>query len=408
MGRFQVFKDDSGAPLRMAGVNLDITTRKRAEEALREADRRKDEFLATLAHELRNPLAPVRSAVQVLHIKGPSTPELQWAKDVIDRQMQAMTRLIDDLIDVSRISRGKIELRRERLELAQVVREAVESSRPLIEQEGHQLTVTLPSRPIVLVADRVRLTQVFLNLLNNAAKFSAQGGRIDLSAEPRGGDVVVSVKDTGVGIPAANLASVFEMFSQVEGALSRSRGGLGIGLCLVKQIVEMHEGRIAVYSDGPDRGSEFVVRLPMVEEPTETGLNAEVEIDRTTPTSALRILVVDDNVDAASSLAILLKIMGNTLHMAHDGEEAVATAEKYRPDVVLLDIGLPKLNGYEAARAIRQEPWGKKMVLIAVTGWGQEEHKRQSEEAGFDRHLVKPVDPQVMMKLLAELQDVKT
>jgi len=318
-----------------------------------------------------------------------------------------MTRLIDDLMDVSRISRGKIELRRERLELVQVIQEAIESSRPLIEQEGHELTAILPPGAILLDADRIRLTQVFLNLLNNAAKFSARGGRIDVTAERQGGDVVVSVKDTGVGIPAAKLASVFEMFSQVEGVLARSQGGLGIGLCLAKQIVEMHDGHIEVRSDGLDKGSEFVVRLPMAGELTETRETGD-DGDRQTPTSELRILVVDDNVDAATSLAILLKIMGNTLHLAHDGEAAVEAARKYRPDVVLLDIGLPKLNGYDVARAIRQEPWGRNMVLIAVTGWGQDEDKRKSEEVGFDRHLVKPVDPQALMKLLTELHVVKT
>ncbi len=406
MGRFQVFKDAAGVPLRMTGVNLDITTRKRAEEALREADRRKDEFLAILAHELRNPLAPIRTAVQILHLKGPGTPELQWAKEVIDRQIQAMTRLIDDLMDVSRISRGKIELRREGIELAQIIAEAVESSRPLIEQQGHELTVTLPPEPILLDADQTRLAQVFLNLLNNAAKFSERGGRIDLTAERQGSDVVVSVKDSGIGIPAANLGSVFEMFSQVEGTLVRSQGGLGIGLCLVKRLVELHEGHIEAKSAGPNKGSEFLVRLPVVPEPSSTRQLLE-EGDRALPTSEHRILVVDDNRDAASTLAMLLESMGNTACMAHDGEEAVAMAGKYQPDVVLLDIGLPKMNGYDAARAIRQEPWGRNMVLIAVTGWGQDEDKRKSHEAGFDRHLVKPVEPGSLMNLLAGLPIVK-
>jgi PAS domain S-box-containing protein len=403
MGRFQVFKDAAGVPLRMTGVNLDITNRKRAEEALRESDRRKDEFLAMLAHELRNPLAPVRNAAQVLHMKSPATSELQWAKDVIDRQMQSLTRLIDDLMDVSRISRGKIELRRERVELAQVVQDAVESSRPLIEQQGQKLTVTLPPQPILLDADLTRLAQVFLNLLNNAAKFNVRGGRIDLTAERQGSDVVVLVKDTGIGIPAAHLSSVFEMFSQVEGALSRSQGGMGIGLYLVKRLVELHQGQIEVKSDGLDKGSEFLVRLPILLEPSPTPVISNDDEPRAIPTSKLRILVVDDNRDAASTLTMLLEYMGNTARMVHDGEEAVETAGKFRPNVVLLDIGLPKMNGYDAARAIRLEPWGQNMVLIAVTGWGHDEDKRKSEDAGFDLHMVKPVDPRALMKLLAEL-----
>jgi PAS domain S-box-containing protein len=408
MGRFQVFKDAAGLPLRMTGANLDITQRKRAEEALKEADRRKDEFLATLAHELRNPLAPVRTAVQVLHLKGPMTPELQWAKEVIDRQIRAMTRLIDDLMDLSRISRGRIELRRQRIELAQVIAEAVESSRPLVEQQGHKLTVSLPPPPVLLDADQTRLAQVFLNLLNNAAKFSEKSGRIDLTAERQGSDVVVSVKDTGIGIPAANLGSIFEMFSQVEGTLSRSQGGLGIGLCLVKRLVEMHDGQIEARSEGPDKGSEFLVRLPMVLEQSPDQRTSDSSGDLVLPTPGLRILVVDDSQDAAISLALLLGSMGNTTWLAHDGQEAVARAEEHQPDVVLLDIGLPKMNGYDAARAIRREPWGRNMVLIAVTGWGQDEDKRKAKEAGFDRHLVKPVDPRSLMKLLAGFNIVRT
>ena len=402
MGRFQVFKDAAGVPLRMTGVKIDITRRWQTEEALRESDRRKDEFLATLAHELRNPLAPVRNAVQVIRMKSPETPELQWANDVIDRQVEAMTRLIDDLMDVSRISRGRLELKRERVTLAQVVEAAVESTRPFVEQQGHELTVTIPPRPVVLDADPTRLAQVFLNLLNNAAKFTPRGGRIELTAERQGSDVVVSVKDTGIGIPATHLTSVFEMFSQVEGALSRSQGGLGIGLCLVKRLVEMHEGRVEVRSEGPGRGSEFLVRLPVAPELLPTPQPGD-DGDRVAPTPAFRILVVDDNRDTASSLSMLLEILGNTVFTAYDGAEAVDAAGRHRPDVVLLDIGLPTMNGFDAARAIRREPWGRKMVLVAVTGWGQPEDKKKAAEAGFDHHLVKPVDPKALLKLLTEL-----
>jgi signal transduction histidine kinase len=374
-------------------------------EALRENDRRKDEFLATLAHELRNPLAPVRTAVQVLRMNGPPTPELQWAREVIDRQVQQMARLIDDLMDLSRIRQGRIELRRGHVELAKVVMGAVETSRPLIDEGGHELTLALPPGDLIVDADEVRLTQVFMNLLTNAAKYSEKGGRIDLRAQRQGSDVVVTVKDTGIGIPPAKLQAIFEMFSQVETALSRSRGGLGIGLCLVKQLVEMHGGSIEARSEGPGRGSEFAVRLPVaVEQTFLRGASDEGDADLV---SQLRVLVVDDNRDAASSLAMLLKVMGNDVRTAHDGEEAVHAASEFRPDVVLCDIGLPKMNGYEVARAIRERPWSKHMALIAVTGWGQDEDRRQSEEAGFDRHLVKPVDPQTLMKLLAELDVVK-
>jgi signal transduction histidine kinase len=374
-------------------------------EALRDNDRRKDEFLATLAHELRNPLAPVRTAVQVLRMNGPTTPELQWARDVIDRQVHQMTRLIDDLMDVSRIRQGRIELRMGHVELAKVIMGAVETSRPLIDENGHQLALTMPPDELILDGDEIRLTQVFMNLLTNAAKYSEKGSRIDLRAQRQGSDVVVTVTDSGIGIPPAKLQAIFEMFSQVETALSRSRGGLGIGLCLVKQLVEMHGGSIEARSEGPGQGSEFVVRLPVAVE--QTFLRRARDEGDADLVSQLRVLVVDDNRDAASSLAMLLKIMGNDVRTAYDGEEAVDAAVEFRPDVVLCDIGLPKMNGYEVARTLRQATWSKNMALIAVTGWGQDEDRRKSEEAGFDRHLVKPVDPQALMKLLAGLDVVK-
>jgi signal transduction histidine kinase len=392
--------------LRVLNDSLEQRVQERT-QALRESDRRKNEFLATLAHELRNPLAPIRNAVQVLHMKGPAIPELNWAKDVIERQVRSMSRLIDDLLDVSRISRGKIELRRDRIKLSQAIHDAVESSRPLIDQQGHQLTVTLPPQPIVLNGDLTRLAQVFLNLLNNAAKFTGRGGRIDLTAERQGNYVVVSVKDTGMGIPAANLTSIFEMFSQVENALSRSHGGLGIGLCLVKRLVELHEGQVEARSDGQDKGSEFLVRLPIAAESSSVYQSSDDKNELAIPTSQLRILVVDDNRDAAFSLTELLNEMGNTTCVAHDGEEAVEAAGRFRPDVMLLDIGLPKMNGYDVAHAIRQRPWGKSIILIAVTGWGQEEDKRKSKEAGFDRHMVKPMEPRILMELIAEIQNMR-
>ena len=400
------FLNEEGKPRQYVVIRADITGHKEAEAALKEADRRKDEFLATLAHELRNPLAPVRNAVEVLRMKGPDIPELHWARDIIDRQTQAMTRLIDDLMDISRINQGKIELKREQIQLAKIVQGAVETSRPLIEEMGHTLTVTLPPVRVIVDADLTRLAQVFLNLLNNAAKYTERGGRIDLRADLQGSDVVVSVADTGIGIPADKLPTLFEMFSQVEVALSRSQGGLGIGLCLVKRLVEMHSGSVEAKSGGPGQGSEFVVRLPIVVEQTYPR-QASDDGDKAQPTSDLRILVVDDNRDAAESLAMLLKMMGNNIHTAYDGEEAVAAAGKFRPHVVRCDIGLPKLNGYEACRQMKAQAWEKKMILIAVTGWGQDDDRRKSQEAGFDHHMVKPVDPQALMKLLAGLNTVK-
>lgn len=374
-------------------------------EALRASDRRKDEFLAILAHELRNPLAPVSVAAQVLYMNATRTPEVERAKEIIDRQMRTMTRLIDDLMDVSRISRGKIELRRERFELSQIINDAVNSCRTIIEKDGHILKLSVPREPIIINADLTRLPQVFLNLLANAAKFSEKGSTIFLNVERLGDEVIVSVKDTGIGIDGDKLGSVFEMFSQIRGgALNRSHGGLGIGLYLVKSLVEMHDGQIEVKSEGLGKGSEFVVRLPIDPDQSPLRASAGNANDLAPLNSELRILVVDDNRDAALSLAMLLKATGNNVHLAHDGEEAVEAAEKHRPHVILLDIGLPKKNGYEAARDIRQHPWGQSLVLIAVTGWGQEEDRKKSESAGFNLHMVKPVDPQSLLKLLRELE----
>ena len=375
-------------------------------ESLKCGERRKDEFLATLAHELRNPLAPIRAAVHLLNMKGTDNTELHWARNVIDRQTKAMTRLIDDLMDVSRINLGKIELRREHVEIAKILQGAAETSRPLIEEMGHQLMVTLPPAPVIVDGDLTRLVQIFMNLLNNAAKYSERGGRIELRAEVQGSDVVVSVKDAGIGIHADKLLGIFEMFSQVQGALARSHGGLGVGLCLVKRLVEMHGGSVEVKSGGLGMGCEFLVRLPMIVEQTYARPALD-DGDKATPTSDLRVLVVDDNKDAAETLAMLLKVMGNTVRTAHDGEEAVGAAKEFLPHVVLCDIGLPKLNGYEACRLMKQQAWDQKMILIAVTGWGQVEDRRKAKEAGFDHHLVKPVEPQALMNLLAELDSVK-
>jgi signal transduction histidine kinase/CheY-like chemotaxis protein len=368
---------------------------------LLDADRRKDEFLATLAHELRNPLAPIRTGLQLLRLAGGDVVTGEKARTMMERQLGQMVRLVDDLMDVSRINQGKLELRTERIDLAAVLTSAVETSRPLIEQMGHRLEVVPPPQPVMVEADLTRLAQVFSNLLTNAAKYTERGGRITLTAERHGGDVTVAVRDTGIGIAADQLPRIFEMFSQVKTALERSQGGLGIGLALVKRLVEMHGGRIEARSDGPGRGSEFVVRLPVVVEASR--LQPEAGDDGSDPKTSLRILVVDDNRDGADSLADMLGLMGGDTRTAYDGEEAVAAAVEFRPDVILLDIGLPKLNGYEACRRIRAQANGRKVVLIAQTGWGQVEDRQRTHEAGFDHHLVKPVDPAALMKLLAAL-----
>jgi PAS domain S-box-containing protein len=403
VSRGTVFYGSDGEPLRMLGVSLDVTERKRTEDELREADRKKDEFLATLAHELRNPLAPIRNAVQILKVKGPRHPELEWARDVLDRQAQLMARLLEDLLDVSRISRNRLELRRERVELVAVIEAALETSRPLIEAGHHEITVTLPAAPIHLDADPVRLAQVLANLLNNAAKYTERGGRIQLTAERQGSDVVVSVTDSGIGITADMVPRIFEIFSQANPALVRSQGGLGIGLSLAKGLVELHGGTIEAHSDGPGRGSEFVVRLPVAAAGPAAREPAPAADDGPRPATARRILIVDDNKDSAESLAMLLGMMGHEVVSVYDGEQAVAAAEAARPDVVLLDLGMPKLNGYDTCRRIREQPWGQAMFFIALTGWGQEEDRRRTEAAGFDRHMVKPVDSAALMKVLASL-----
>jgi PAS domain S-box-containing protein len=388
------------------GTVADITERRQMENDLRtfaatlsDVDRRKTEFLATLAHELRNPLAPLRNAVQIMKLSR-ETDTLDRSLSLMERQLDQMVRLVDDLMDVSRIGRGQIELRRSRVELASVVQSAIESTRPLIEKMEHSLVVTLPKRSVIVEADFTRLAQAFVNLLNNAAKYSNRGGRIELSISRKDNHASVSVKDSGIGIAADQLPRVFEMFLQVDSSLERSQGGLGIGLTLVKRLVEMHGGTISAMSEGLGKGSEFIVELPLASDASE--LKKEVPEDRKMSAS-LRILNVDDNRDGAESLAVLLNFMGNETRTAFDGEEAVRVANDFRPNVVLLDIGLPKLNGFEACRRIRESSWAKNTTLIAVTGLGQEDDRRRSKEAGFNHHMVKPVDPNELMKLLADL-----
>jgi PAS domain S-box-containing protein len=401
LSRAVPIRDTDGSILRWFGTNTDVTDQLAAEEALREADRRKNEFLAMLAHELRNPLAPIRNAVQILRLAGGDEP-IRSVCDTMERQVNQLVRMVDDLLDVNRISRGKIELRIGRTELAPIVHHAVESVRPIIENKGHDLSVTMPSHPVYLDADPARMAQVLGNLLNNACKFTPNGGRITLDAEQQADHVVIRVRDNGIGIAGDQLARIFEMFTQVDTSLERSVSGLGIGLTLVKKLVEMHNGTVEAHSDGIAQGSEFVVRLPISIAAPDPHTAVPL-VSETVTTIPRRILVVDDNRDSAKTLAMLLKLTGHQTHIAFDGLEAIAAAESIRPDVVLLDIGLPKLNGYEAAITIREQPWGKDMRLVAVTGWGQDDDRQKSKDAGFDAHVVKPIEHAVLTKLLAEL-----
>jgi PAS domain S-box-containing protein len=396
-------RDEQGKIVYWFGTCTDIEDVKRLEAALREADRRKNEFLATLAHELRNPLAPIRNGLQVLRLANERSAQEQ-ARAMMERQLGQLVRLVDDLLDVSRISRNKLELRKARIPLASVVENAVETARPLIDAKGHTLSVTLPPEPLYLDADLTRLAQVFWNLLNNSAKYTDPGGRIDLVAERQGSVVVVTVRDSGIGIPREALPGLFTLFSQVDPSLERSQGGLGIGLALIKGLVERHGGSVEAHSGGVGQGSLFVVRLPVA---PDQGKEEKPGTDDNQVGSALRrVLVVDDNRDAAASLAMMLSLVGHDTRTAHDGLEALELAEAFRPDVILLDIGLPKLNGYDTCRRIREQPWGTEMFIVAVTGWGQEDARRRSQEAGFDHHLVKPVDFAALEKLLARLKSV--
>ena len=366
---------------------------------LRDADQRKDEFLATLAHELRNPLAPIRNGLQVMRLSGSENSDIADIRSMMERQLNQMIRLVDDLLDVSRITRDQLDLKKQRVELATVVHSAVETSRPLIEQAGHTISITLPPTPIYLDADLTRLAQVFSNLLTNSAKYTPPGGHIRLITEGFDNEVAVTVRDNGLGIPAESLPGVFQMFSQVDRNMERAQGGLGIGLSLVRRLVEMHGGTVQAHSDGPGQGSDFTVRLPLPQSTPQTAIPRVQECPG--PAARLRILVVDDNQDSAITLGRLLTLIGHEIQTAHDGLAAVEAAGQFRPDVILLDIGLPKLNGYDACRRIREQPWSRSMEIIALTGWGQEEDLRRSKEAGFDHHLVKPLDLTILKKLLA-------
>ena len=394
--------DPSGVVIRWFGTNTDVTEQVELEKALKRADRRKDEFLATLSHELRNPLGPISNALELLKISDGDEGTLRKSQATIDRQLTHLVRLVDDLLDVSRITRDRVELRRARVELASVIHQAVETVSPLTGSADQVVDVDLPQQPIYLDADPIRLAQVFGNLLNNAAKYTSPGGRIRLSAERTGMQVEVTVEDEGIGIPPEQLESIFEMFAQVDSSLERSWGGLGIGLTLVRRLAEMHGGTVEAYSEGLGHGSRFVVTLPITDALPRSQPQVPV-MSQTQGSRPCRVLVVDDNRDSVDSLAILLDVHGHETRVAYDGPEALAVGEQFRPEVVLLDIGLPTLNGFEVCRKMRDSPWGKDITIIALTGWGQDQYQQQSNDAGFDQHMVKPPDIARLTAILASL-----
>jgi signal transduction histidine kinase len=383
----------------------EVVERSRAEEALKQADRHKDEFLAMLAHELRNPLAPIRNAVHLMKRQTLEDPQLQLSRDIIERQLVHLTRLVDDLLDVSRITRGKITLARARIGIEELVAHAVETAEPLIQARKHTLRVEFSDAALMVYGDGMRLTQVIGNVLANAAKYTEVGGAITLRAQRRGRDVEISVRDTGIGIPPEVLPSIFELFTQLDHRTNRSESGLGIGLALVRRLVEMHGGSVRAHSEGSGQGSEFVIRLPLSfgrEEasPDESGA-AEAET-ADAANRRRRILVADDNADALESLSILLGLGGHEVYRACDGLSALEAAQRYLPEIALLDLGMPRMDGHEVARRIRAASWGQDIRLIALTGWGQESDRERSKASGFNSHLIKPVDYDLLTQLLEE------
>ena len=384
----------------LARMASDYIERTQAEQSMLEADRRKNEFLAMLAHELRNPLAPIANAVEVVRRSGGDGEQIDQASAMLDRQVRQLVRLVDDLLDMSRITNGKIELRREVVELGAIVHQAVEGTRWLVQSMEHELQVTLPLGPLRVRADPARLAQIVSNLLTNACKFMNRGGRIQLVVREDGGDAVLSVRDEGMGISAAQIPQIFDLFMQADTSLERTTSGLGIGLTLVKSLVELHGGTVHARSDGAGRGSEFLIRLPALPEnaPSQPGSRAS---EQATAGGGQKVLVVDDNRDSAESLAMMLRLSGYDVHKAYDGLDAVETAGALRPEVILLDIGLPRLNGYDACRQIRQQGLAGDPFIVALTGWGQEEDKRRAAEAGFDSHMVKPVNLATLLTLIS-------
>jgi len=393
-------------------LQIEVMERARAEQALKEADRHKDEFLAMLAHELRNPLAPIHNAVHLMQRASVSDPQLAWSRDVIKRQMTHLTRLVDDLLDVSRITRGKINLSKEVIEVSTLIARTVETVQPLFEEYRHTLTVDVPPGMLAVLGDPTRLTQAIGNVLGNAAKYTERGGDIALSAAQSGSEIEIRIRDNGIGIPPELLPTIFNLFTQLDRSSGRTQSGLGIGLALVKRLVEMHGGSVTASSDGLGQGSEFLIRLPLfIRETDQAGQSLDTLSDleqsmsniEVTPRTQRRILVADDNNDALESLATLLQLSGHEVYTAANGAVALESAEQNRPEVALLDIGMPKLDGYEVARRIRAQPWGQRITLVALTGWGQDSDRRRSQEAGFDSHLVKPLDLDKLTELLASL-----
>ena len=406
--RAQPERDSAGRVIRWYGTSTDIDDAKRLERhllaqeaALREVDARKDRFLATLSHELRNPLAPIRNAAQILGSTALPPERLRWAQAVIQRQVKHMSWLLDDLLDVARITQGKLELKKTRVSLTSIVDAAVEAARPLLDEKRHHLIVDLPPEVPTLEADPLRLAQVVSNLLNNAAKYTDSGGRIELSARVAMRMVSLTVKDNGIGIPPQSLDRIFDMFAQIDSQSSRTEGGLGIGLSLVKGLVEMHGGTTDVASGGIGQGSEFTVNLPLPARDMDAAQTAPPDAVAADATGR-RVLIADDNKDAADSLAMLLEIDGHEVRVAHSGHAALALAQTFRPEIALLDIGMPELSGYQVAAALRKEPWGKAMQLIALTGWGQESDRRRTKAAGFDWHLTKPIDVDMLYTVLKD------
>jgi PAS domain S-box-containing protein len=380
-----------------AKVTRDMTERRRI-EALEKADIRRTEFLAMLAHELRNPLAPIRNALGLLGPGRSDEATVEWSRGVIERQVAHLSRLVDDLLDVSRITANKITLQRAPVDIAQVVSVAVEASQPLIQEQGHTLEVQVPEEPVRVKGDLTRLAQVVLNLLNNAAKYTPKGGRIRLTVERQQGEMVLRVRDNGIGIAPHLLPEIFELFTQGDRALDRPEGGLGIGLTLVKRLVELHGGSVQALSEGPDLGTEMVVRLPILAGDLPAGMPKTGESGQASVTR--RILVVDDNRDATETLALLLELWGHEVYSALDGPSALALAAEHRPEIVLLDIGLPGMTGYEVAQRMRDIPGLERVLLVAVTGYGQQEDRRRTREAGFEYHLIKPVEPEKLRELI--------
>ena len=392
---------------RWFGTSTDIHDQREAAEKLREADRRKDEFLATLAHELRNPLAPIRNGLKVMRLGSTHAEDLERTRAMMERQLEHLVVLVDDLLDVSRITQGKFALRRQPADLARAVADAVDAVRPLLEQFGHRLSVVAPPTPVRVDGDPTRLAQVVGNLLTNSARYTPPGGEIVLTLERRDAEAVVVVKDNGVGIPAASLGSIFGLFSQVDRTLEKTSGGLGVGLALVKGLVEMHGGAVAAASDGEGRGSTFTVRLPALPPETSAPTPESEPAPAVAAARRWRVLVVDDNEDGADSLATLIELSGHEVRTAYDGLQAVAAAGDFRPDLILMDVGMPRLNGLEATRRIRAFDWGHAPYIVCLTGWGQEQDRRNSAEAGANSHLVKPVAPETVFRLLADLPDTR-